>query len=131
MFQKDVASKTALEHKKSSKTITITPPDSGTGFQESDPVDQEGCIVRSHVPSNTVTVITPAPSSDLTFLDSIMSDIPAYDSSYPILDLDTLDVTTDSYSDDTFSPIGSSGSRATVCSDGTNTGTFPGKFHHI
>ncbi|RAQ98778.1 hypothetical protein DDE82_008922 [Stemphylium lycopersici] len=44
MFQKDVASKTALEHKKSSKTITITPPDSGTGFQESDPVDQEGCI---------------------------------------------------------------------------------------
>jgi hypothetical protein len=94
-------------------------------------VGQEGCRVRSHVPSNTVTVITPPTSSDLTFLDSIISDISAYDSDYPILDLDTLDVTADSCSDDTLSPSGSPVTRATVGDDGMNTGTFAGKVHLI
>lgn len=129
--QKDDASKATPEHEKSSKVITFTPPDTDTGFQESDPVGQEGCTVRSQVPSNTVTAITPATSSDLTFLDSIMSDISAYDSSYPILGLEALDATTDSYSDDILSPIGSSGTRAVADDGGTNTGTFPGKVHLI
>jgi hypothetical protein len=131
IFQRDLASKTASDHDNSSRTITITPPDSDSGFQESDPVGQEGCRVRSDVPSNTVTVITPPTSSDLTFLDSIISDISAYDSDYPILDLDTLDVTADSCSDDTLSSSGSPGTRATVGDNGMNTGTFAGKIHLI
>jgi hypothetical protein len=129
--QRDFASKTASEHDKSSKTITTTPPDSDTGSKESDPVGQEGCRVRSHVPSNTVTVITPPTFSDLTFLESIISNMSAYDSCYPILDLDTLDVIADSSSDDTLSPSGSPGTRATVGDDGMNTETFAGKFHLI
>ena len=129
--QKDDASKATSEHEKSGKGITLTPPDTHTGFQESDSVGQGGCTVRSYVSSNTVTAITPATSSDLTFLDSMLSDVSTYDSSYPILDIDALDVSTDPYPDDTLSPIGSSGTRATADDDSTNTGAFPGKAHSI
>lgn len=127
--QNNHASKMIEEHEKSNKVITITPPDTNSGFQESDTAGRDGCTERSHVPSDAAAAITPATSSDLTFLDSIMTDISAFDSSYPFLGLDSLDVTPDSYSDSTLSPIGSSG---TADDGGTNTVmTFLGKFQLI